>query len=576
NTKILMSIIKCIEFCGHQGISLRGHKDNGATCTDACNSNNGNFHAMLKMRIDAGDTVLKDHFSDCEKNATYISKTAQNQLLDCFKDYLQYEIVKEVKEQPFKPYFGVMADEVSDISNWEQLGIVNNEEPVERLLMSSECKEIAGGALCNSIIKNLKDAGLNPYCRAPCFDGAGNIAGQQRGCTARFLEHAPRAPYFHCTSHDLYLALCKACKIPEIQRMLETLKNLGTFFKFSPKWQRRLEDSVEIINKERENTEEARISRRKIKPLCETHWIEKHKALEDFEELCEAFVDCLEKTTTEVNYDAKIVSDANGFLSQITNCSFISAFHSVRYVFGYTKALSALLQGSTMDLITAYEEVKLICDDLKDTRVNVEKQFAKMFTQIRNMVPLARLEVGVPHRCKRQTLRSNVEADNPECYFRRAIFIPFLDSIIQQISLHATRALYLIPSNLHKLTQQHEQNLKSYCFTDLPSPATFHQEIRLWSLWVSYGETSPSTAQNALKHLSDSATSRLYPNICSILHVILVSPTTTATVERANSSLKFIKNKYRSTMTEGRLNALILMFVHRDIKLDVEKIIDMF
>ena len=48
----------------------------------------------------------------------------------------------------------------------------------------------------------------------------------------------------------------------------------------------------------------------------------------------------------------------------------------------------------------------------------------------------------------------------------------------------------------------------------------------------------------------------------------IMIPATSASVERANSALKFGKNIYRSKMSEDRLNSLILMYVPKDIKLD--------
>ena len=63
-----------------------------------------------------------------------------------------------------------------------------------------------------------------------------------------------------------------------------------------------------------------------------------------------------------------------------------------------------------------------------------------------------------------------------------------------------------------------------------------------------------------------------YPNIFVILQIILVIPVTTASVERANSSLKFLKTALRSSMTNTGLNALIRPFAHRDI--DLGKIIN--
>ena len=69
---------------------------------------------------------------------------------------------------------------------------------------------------------------------------------------------------------------------------------------------------------------------------------------------------------------------------------------------------------------------------------------------------------------------------------------------------------------------------------------------------------------------------KAYPNIMAVLRIMLTFSATAASVERTNSALRFIKNTYRSTMTEDRFNALVLLFVHRDISLDYGTIIDKY
>ena len=53
-----------------------------------------------------------------------------------------------------------------------------------------------------------------------------------------------------------------------------------------------------------------------------------------------------------------------------------------------------------------------------------------------------------------------------------------------------------------------------------------------------------------------------------------MTASTSTTVKRANSSLRYMKMDFRNSMTEDQFNALILLYVHRDIKLDTEKIIE--
>ena len=56
----------------------------------------------------------------------------------------------------------------------------------------------------------------------------------------------------------------------------------------------------------------------------------------------------------------------------------------------------------------------------------------------------------------------------------------------------------------------------------------------------------------------------------------MVSSVNTAVVGRSHSALKILKSKMQSTMREGRLNALMMLYVHKDIKLNYNKIIDIY
>ena len=169
NRTILASIIKTLIFCGRQGISLRGHRDD-ETCRDN-SSNMGNFKELLDFRASAGDELLKEHLVSFKKNASYISKTSQNELLFCLKTFIQEKIVEELRSQQVGPYYGFQCDEVTDASNWEQLGLViryvTNGRPTEQLLEFIDCEEVTGEAICDSIINKLNEIALDPnYCRS--------------------------------------------------------------------------------------------------------------------------------------------------------------------------------------------------------------------------------------------------------------------------------------------------------------------------------------------------------------------------------------------------------------------------
>jgi len=60
--------------------------------------NCGNFRALVDFWIDSGDTALKKHMETCARNATYVSKTVQNELLECMEQYVQSIIIQQIKD----------------------------------------------------------------------------------------------------------------------------------------------------------------------------------------------------------------------------------------------------------------------------------------------------------------------------------------------------------------------------------------------------------------------------------------------------------------------------------------------
>ena len=254
----------------------------------------GKFHSLVQFAIESGDSILKEHLEQCRRNATYMSKTAQNDLLSCMADVLVSDIVAQAKESHF---YGIAAD---DISGWEQLALsiryVKDNEAHEQHVAFMACKSCTGRAVCNKITEKLESHGLDiARCRAQSYDGAGAMSGHLNGCQALFKQQVPEATYYHCSSHQLNLALTKACSVQQVQCMLSDLKSLGIFFKYSPKRQRCLDACLEKINDERRENNEDCLPKKKLKLLCDTSWVERHTALADFVELYDAAVYCIQK-----------------------------------------------------------------------------------------------------------------------------------------------------------------------------------------------------------------------------------------------------------------------------------------
>lgn len=119
NRKRLIPMIKSIIFCGHNNIPLRGHRDDGQFQIDsAIAGEQGIFRSLLAFRLDSGDDILQNHFDNCKKNATMISKTVQNEIIEVIYEVIVDCIVSKVKKSK---YFSILCDETTDISTKEQI-----------------------------------------------------------------------------------------------------------------------------------------------------------------------------------------------------------------------------------------------------------------------------------------------------------------------------------------------------------------------------------------------------------------------------------------------------------------------
>ena len=84
------------------------------------------------------------------------------------------------------------------------------------------------------------------------------------------------------------------------------------------------------------------ITRQKFKLLCETRWVECHTTFDDFADLFEPLLHCLDEIANNTSkvWDSKAVTDANSLLRSITSAEFISAFNTNHYFLGFAKSLS--------------------------------------------------------------------------------------------------------------------------------------------------------------------------------------------------------------------------------------------
>ncbi|CAF4076513.1 unnamed protein product [Rotaria sp. Silwood2] len=82
----------------------------------------------------------------------------------------------------------------------------------------------------------------------------------------------------------------------------------------------------------------------------------------------------------------------------------------------------------------------------------------------------------------------------------------------------------------------------------------------------------PDTAIDAYVQCAEA----FYPNIKVLLQMFSTLPVTTASTERTFSVLKLLKTYLRSTMSQTRLNGLAMMYIYRNLTVNVDSVIDDF
>ncbi|KAF0702443.1 52 kDa repressor of the inhibitor of the protein kinase-like, partial [Aphis craccivora] len=513
NRSSLKPIIQTIRLCGRQQIALRGHTDSGRIEMNEPTENDGNFRCLLRFRANNGDIVLKEHLEMSDLNAMYTSPQIQNEIITIFGELIQSEIVKQISKSSF---FSVLADETTDISQIEQFSVciryLDEESMIvrENFLAFIPVQDVTGEGLANTLLETLKNLGLNlEKMRGQGYDGAATMSGAFNGVQAIVRKKYPKALYTHCISHSLNLCLSDASTAQDIRNAFGTVSECCAFFHYSAKRTHILKEKVLEIN--------PKTQAHKLKSLCETRWVLRHEAIMIFKELLQPIISALEQIEND-SKNKESIKRAHSLLNNICNFNFLVAIY-----------------------------------------------FHEIYEGVKSISVLSNVNETMPRICGRQNNRNNVPFKDIEEFYRRTIFIPYLDDLLcslKQLFLSHKDTIkslqYVLPSlavdnpfsYLKPAVQFYEDDLPGY--QDI-----IEAEFTLWqSKWKTVGpKFRPLNAIETLTNLL---------------------PVSTTTAERCFSSLRRLKTYLRNSTSESRLVGLALLSIHRDIDISDDQILDKF
>jgi hypothetical protein len=183
------------------------------------------------------------------------------------------------------------------------------------------------------------------------------------------------------------------------------------------------------------------------------------------------------------------------------------------------------------------------------------------------------------------------ETDNNSDYFKRSIWLPYLDAVIvhmQDKFSRTSQTAFLLSSVLTCQKVQKENFKKVFAmygkFIDCFEEVLYEELLD----FVAYRKSSISSEQKE-KEKEESATSsspsmldafatapKRFVNIRNLLRIATTLPLTSCSAERCFSAMKILKSRLRSTMNDDRLNGLALMYIHKDKEISIEDVINNF
>ena len=321
--------------------------------------------------------------------------------------------------------------------------------------------------------------------------------------------------------------------------------------------------------------------------LCKTRWSERDIAYEHFYLAIPFIVKAFEVingTHPERNdfnniytdgWDPKTKQDATSYLHAVTKfeitIGLVSLYHLLHPLVGITQTL----QGSSVDVVKAYNHVQSSIDDMKLLREKLDDEFKIIDQQSESMVTKLSVEPAIPRTVARQMHRNNVPAENPEEYYRRVIAVPLINRFISEMTFRfnsfnktASKLLLLVPSIICHRDYNHLEitDLTNQYSDDLPNPVIIDEELRQWKIkWI---DVKPDDRPDSLAKSIKVCDKLRFPNIFILIKIGCTLLATSAECERSFSVIRRLRTWLRSSMNSERLSALAIMHIIRSVEVD--------
>ena len=565
NREYLSKVLQNIVFLARQGLAMRGNwvPSNSLDCAGGSEFNS-NFHQLLLLRS-------KDdpHITEILERKThkYTDHSIQDEFLKLIsRDHL-HQIEENIKGAG---YFAIECDEVTDSSNREQVIVCfrwvdNAFEPHEDFMGLCSVADITA----QSVFQVVRDAVIRMnlsmnMCRAQCYDGAANM----KRVATMVKEIEPRSLYLHCHGHSLNLAVADVIKkIPTMSNALDHTLEICKLIKFSPR-----RDA--IFNRVKEELTPGLPG---LRNLCPTRWTVRALSLESVRRNFTALQTTWEEALDVVK-DTEVKARITGVAAKMKEFDFLFGLMLAEKILKHTDNLSKTLQSTSMTAADSYH-VATLCNEVL-SQIRTEECFTLFWGLVKkNQESIGINEPIMPRRRKRParfesgTAEPHFPVDVQEFY--RRIYYEAIDTVVVAIENRFMQKDFSIYGKLEQLLLQ---ATKKEDYTDTLKDVTdFYRgdfnryelatQLEAFSAMNIEKNGNSITFHDIHKHFKilDHNQHLLMPQVVKVVKLVLLMPATNAVSERSASAMRRIKTYLRSTMTQCRLNNVMVLHIHKHL-----------
>lgn len=559
---------------------------------------------------------------------TFLSKTTVNYILEAISKLIKNRISKEINEAGM---YSIQIDTTQDISVQDQCAVivryVNNS--INERLLSIVSVESSTGEAFYSIIKEilLKNNLDIKKCIGNSTDGASNMQGKYRGFSAHMVETIPEHVHVWCYAHILNLVICDITQSSIAAASLFNLLNSIAIF---------IRESYIRMNIW--NTFNNDNRRKKLNTIGETRWWAKDAILRKVfgnigkpnDGLYIELILTLQYIATTIKFQPNVRIKAKSFLDSLIKFETILTAKLFLQIYDITTPISKYLQERSIDFIKAHSMVMNAIKLLKDISrkfIDVKKSADMFVNYVNNKLDEMQSDVEVEHTLPDSRLRKKKQMDGEKTMddpirdslksYEINVFNCVLDTAIQCMENRFSKNQLLYCDFACLDPKKFSENIPENAFQKLSSilrqfntEATqqniiseFNQFRSSWKIlkenivesFNKVNEHEDSTDDEAENIAISSCKackncpiccynilfrynmlSGAYTLLGQAYKYLLSISVTQVSCERSFSTLKFIKNRLRSSISQENLEAFMLMSVEKDIlnEIDSNEIID--